>query len=442
MARKFWRLHFTAAALVLLAGLPAKAQEAPAAPAGPAPVQLTLKRAVELALQNSKDIQVAKIQASLADRAARAGKAEFLPNLYAGSGAGYTYGIPETPGGRAPALLNVTYTEQVFNPPLQGQARELNEQARAQKIQIEDARNAVIARTASAYLEVGKLRHAIELLRKEKESAEKIVQITKDRQVEGLELPVEVTRAELLRAQVAQRLLQLEGREEEVALFLRRQVGLEPDQAVEVALEDLPGAAEQEGANLVALALQNNTGLRMAESDVRAKEFRLKGEKGGRLPTIEFVSVYSLLSRFNNYDVYFNRFQQHNVNAGVQVQIPLFSARTRAAVSLARENLNASKAALEGKRGELSGEVRQRTRRVKEMEAGKEVARLELQLARQDLDALEAQFGEGRANLRDVEKARLEENEKWMAYLDANFQRQQAQLELLRSAGQIEKILQ
>jgi len=35
----------------------------------------------------------------------------------------------------------------------------------------------------------------------------------------------------------------------------------------------------------------------------------------------------------------------------------------------------------------------------------------------------------GKLNLREVEKARLEENEKWMAYLDANFQKQQAQLD-------------
>src|SRR5207247_1952840 len=81
------------------------------------PVALTLKRAIELALQNSKEIQVAKIQASVADRAAQITKAQFMPNLYAGSGAGYTYGIPETPGGRAPSIFNVSYTEQVFNEP-------------------------------------------------------------------------------------------------------------------------------------------------------------------------------------------------------------------------------------------------------------------------------------------------------------------------------------
>jgi hypothetical protein len=45
-------------------------------------------------------------------------------------------------------------------------------------------------------------------------------------------------------------------------------------------------------------------------------------------------------------------------------------------------------------------------------------------------------------NLRDIEKARLDENDKWLAYLDANFDRQKAQLELLRTAGQLDKVLE
>src|SRR5437773_8420342 len=139
------------------------------------PVALTLKRAIELALQNSKEIQVAKIQANVADHAAQITKAQFMPNLYAGSGAGYTNGIPETPGGRAPSVFNVTYTEQVLNEPLRGQAKEQQEQAKAQKIALEDAKNNVITRTAMAYLELGKVRHSLELLRTEQDSAEKIL---------------------------------------------------------------------------------------------------------------------------------------------------------------------------------------------------------------------------------------------------------------------------
>jgi outer membrane protein len=420
----------------------AQAQEAPPGASQAAAGPLTLKRAIELALQNSKDIQVAKIQASIADHAALISKAEFMPNLYAGSGAGYSYGIPETPGGRAPSIFSLTYTENVFNEPLRGKGKELQEQARSQKILLEDMKNSVIARTAAAYLELGKVRHALELLRKEQESAEKILQVTQERQGEGYELPVEVTKAQLTRAQVVQRILQLEGREDELEVFLRNQLGLGQDQAVEVTPEDLPGEAEQEGANLIAMAMQNNVGLRIAESDVRAKEFRFTGEKRGYLPTLELVSVYSVLAKFNNYDQFFNHFQRNNYNAGVQVQVPLFSARTKAAIGLAKVNLEVAKANLANKKSEVSADVRLRTRRLRERDAAKEVARLELQLAQQSVAVLQSQFGEGKANLREVEKARLEENEKWMAYLDANFQRQQAQIELLRTAGQLDKVWQ
>ena len=409
---------------------------------GAAPVALTLKRAIELALQNSQDIQVARIQASIADRAAMITKAQFLPNVYAGSGAGYTYGIPETPGGRAPALFNVTYTEQVFNEPLRGQGKEQQEQARARKTLLEDARNSVIARTASAYLELVKVRHSADLLKKEQESAEKILGVVQQRAGEGFELPVEVTRAQLTRAQVAQRLLQLQGREDDLEIFLRNQCGLAREQQIEVTAEDLPGAAEQEGANLVALAMQNNTEVRLAQSDVQAKQFRLTGEKRGYWPTLELVSVYSLLAKFNNYAQYFNHFQRNNYNLGIQAQFPVFSPSTKANVALAQINLTSSKASLANKQNQVSADVRRMTRHVRESDAGKEVARLELQLVQQDLAQLQARFEEGKIGVQEIEKVRLDENEKWMALLDATFQRQQAQLDLLKTAGQLDKVLQ
>jgi outer membrane protein TolC len=439
-------------ALMVLCGGAAGAQEASAQKAGqPAPqespkdgasVALTLKRAIELALQNSKEIQVAKIQASVADHAAQITRAQFMPNLYAGSGAGYTYGIPETPGGRAPSIFNVQYTEQVFNEPLRGQAKETQEQAKAQRILLEDVKNSVITRTAMAYLELGKVRHSLELLRKEQESAEKILQVTQERQGEGYELPVEVTKAQLTKAQVIQRVLQLEGREDELEVFLRYQVGFSDAQLIEVTPEDLPGEAEQAGENLVALAMTHNVGLQLAESDVRGKEFRLKGERRGYFPTLELVSVYSVLAKFNNYSQFFTTFQRNNFNAGVDVRVPIFSAKIKADIGLAQINLGASRVNLANKKTELTADVRQKTRRVRERDAAKEVARLELQLAQQNVAVFQSQFAEGKLNLREVEKGRLEENEKWMAYLDANFQKQQAQLELLKTAGQLDKVWQ
>ena len=407
-----------------------------------APVALTLKRAIELALQNSRDIQVTKLQVSLADRSSMITRSQFMPNLYGGSGLGYTNGIPETPGGRAPAIVSVTYQEKVFNEPLRGQAKELQEEAKSQRILLEDTRNSVIARTAAAYLELVMIRHALDLLGKEQASAEKILEVTQQREKENFELPVEVTRSQLTKARVVQRMLQLEGRQDELEVFLRSQTGLAQDTPLEVTPEDLPGEAEQEGANLVAMAMQSNTTLLADEAEVRAKEFRLIGEKRGYYPTLELVSIYSVLGKFNNYNQFFKTFQRNNFNAGVDVQVPIFSAQTKANIALAEVNLRIAQANLANKKNEVSAAVRQKTRHLRERDAAKEVARLELQLAQQDVAVLQSQLDEGKINLRDVEKARLAENEKWMLYLDANFQRQQAQLDLLQTAGQLDKVWQ
>lgn len=405
-------------------------------------VSLTLRHAIELALGNSKDIQIAKLQASLANRSAMITRSQFLPNLYAGSGAGFTYGIPETPGGRAPSLFSTTYTEQIFNLPLRGQGKELAEEAKSQKILLDETRNRVIVQTAAAYLELAMVRHSLELLRKEEESAEKILEVTQQREKENLELPVVVTKDQLTKARITQRILQLEGREDELEVLLRSQMGLAPETAIEVTPEDLPGEAEQEGANLVAMAMQKSPSLRAAETEVQAREFRLKGEKHAYLPTLQLVAIYSRLATFNNYLDFFKKFQPNNFNAGVEINVPLFSAQTRANIALAQVNLDVAKANLTNTRNQVSADVRQKTRRLREQDAAKEVARLELQLAQQNVGVLQSQFQEGRLNLREVERARLEENEKWMAYLDANFKRQQAQLDLLKTAGQLDRVLQ
>ena len=125
----------------------------------------------------------------------------------------------------------------------------------------------------------------------------------------------------------------------------------------------------------------------------------------------------------------------------MQVQVPIFSAKTKEDIGLAQINLEASQASLASKKTPASAEVRQKTRHLRERDAAKEAARLELQLAQQNIGVLQTQYTEGKVNLREVERARLDENEKWMAFLDANFQRQ-AQLDLLRTAGQLDKVWQ
>jgi outer membrane protein TolC len=120
----------------------------------------------------------------------------------------------------------------------------------------------------------------------------------------------------------------------------------------------------------------------------------------------------------------------------------VFSSRTSAGVAFAQANANAAQLTVDNKRSEVSLDVRHKARVVKEMDTSREVARLELDLAQQNLQVLQAQFQQGRASVRDLENAQLDENDKWLAFLDSDFARQQAQLDLLRTTGQLAKLFQ
>ncbi len=428
----------------LAAQQPAPAEDA-VAQITPPPAELTLKAALDRSLKSSRELALARIRASVARRQANLTKAKFQPNLFTGSGAVYTNGIPETPGGTAPSLFNMAYVQTLFNPPLRGQYRQESLEAQIEQLETDRTRDSVIAKTASTYLELNKVRHGLELLGRESDSSTRVLDITRQRVAEGQELPIEITRAELASARVEQRRLQLESREDVLEADLRDLCSVAPDRHIDLTTEQTPNfatAADRPLHELVALGVENSLEIRQAELDYRAKQERLKGEKGGYFPSVDLVGKYSLLSKINNYQDFFKTFQKNNVNVGLQINIPVFSARTTAAVELASEDLHRSELELSATRSRVEREVRAQARKVRETEAAREVARLELKLAQEELQNLQSKFEQGHANLREVEKLRLEESTKWLSFLDADFDNQQASLELLRMTGQLAAVLQ
>ena len=403
--------------------------------------KLTLKEAVGLAMRNSRDLALAHLQYGLVQREAGVSRSAFRPNFYTGTGVAYTNGFPLLEGGGVPAIFNLSYEQQIFNPPLKGDQRAAEQRAEGQRLAMDGVRDAVMVQAALQYLELAKVRHGLELLRGERLSAGRILDAMRERTEAGRELPIEVTRAQLTTARIEQRILQLEDRDDELAGQLRDTMGLSQDTAIEVSTEDIPGAGD-ETKDLVALAMSSNNDLKQAEAERDARAAKLKGERGGYWPTVALTGQYNVLSKINNYTDFFNKFQRNNVIFGLQIRIPIFASRTSAAVAFAQADLNEAELGLQKKRSELSLEVRRKARQVREADLGGDVARLELQLSQENLSVLQAQFDQGRGSLKDLEAAHIEENDKWLSYLDANYARQQAQLELLRSTGQVANVLQ
>jgi outer membrane protein TolC len=406
------------------------------------PLRFTLKQAVTTSLQKSREISLARLQYETTRQETGLTRSQFRPNLYTGSGVAYTSGFPLLAGGGAPALFNLTYNQELLNLPARGDLRAEEQKAEQQRLAVDAVRDGVIQRTVSAYLELSKVRRQLELLRSERQSAQKILDYTRQRMQAGYELPIEVTRAQLTAAQVEQRVVQIEDQEETAADQLRVLLGLQTDQPIEVTAENIPPAADQTISNLVAEALRSNPEVKVAESERLVSEERLKGERGGYWPTIGLIGQYNLLAKFNNYDQFFNKFQRNNFIAGIDVKIPIFASRTSASVAFARANLTAAQMQVENKREQISLDVRHKARQARQMDMSREVVRLQLELAQQNLQVLQSQFQQGRASIRDLEGAQLDENEKWLVFLDAEYAHQQAELDLLRTTGQLAQAFQ
>jgi outer membrane protein len=403
--------------------------------------KLTMREAVALALQNSRDLALARVQYTVAMNEAGVDRAAFRPNLYTGSGAAYTNGFPSI-GGSPPAIFQMNYNQAFFDPALKAQQQAAEEHAKSMKLEIDRTRDDVIVRTAVAYLELAEVRHALDLLRKEQVSAEKILGVTRERVEANQELAIEVTRSELTAARVQERIIKLEGRDETLTQQIRNFTGVADTQSIEVETEEPSFATEQQESELSNLAIQSDRGIQEAENDRLARQDILRGARRSYWPTIDFVGQYSVLSTINNYSEFYKGFQRNNVTAGVQITIPLFSAKTRANVALAKSELQLSELSLGNKRQEIRLDVLQKQRDVRELEATYEVARLDLKLAQQTVQLTQAKFDEGRATLRDIEAVRLDENDKFVAFLDADFARQRSQLTLLRATGQLAKVFQ
>ncbi len=193
----------------------------------------------------------------------------------------------------------------------------------------------------------------------------------------------------------------------------------------------------------VEAAVTNSKELRRLESALTAKGFEIRAQKAAKLPRVDLVAQYAVLGRFNNYEDYFRKFQRNNGQLGISFQIPLFAGpAVDALVSQASTEEARLRIELRTARNRIALDSRRFYQQVKQAEASRDVARLDLEVARDQLSVLLAQMEEGRASLRQVEEARLTEDDKWMAFIESNYTVETARLNLLRQTGELLASLQ
>ena len=400
---------------------------------------LTLREAVDLALKQSPELAKARIDENKAASAVRLAHDPFDPKIAAGSGLAYSSGIPMSIEGSTPSIFQAQASKYVFNRQQTHLVAQAREDQRGATIATAAKREEIALRAALAYLEAERAARIADLLQREVDSLERVAQTVRLRVGEGRELATQAKRADLDLAKARQRLQAIQGDRAYAESSLASFLGFDEDEPVKVVVEDrsplkLPESEDDSAKEAIASSKE----LHRLESAMMAKGFEVKAQKAAKLPRVDLVAQYALLAKFNNYDQFFNKFQRHNGQVGVSFTIPLFAGPGADALAAqATGEVARLRIEMQTTRTRISMDSRRLFRQVKQAETGLDVARLDLEVTRDELSALLARMEEGRTSLREVEQARLAEDEKWMAFIDANYTLETAKLNLLHETGDL-----
>jgi outer membrane protein len=397
---------------------------------------MTLREAVARALERNPEVTLARLAERTAAQRVEIARDAFIPKVYAGSGLAYTNGFPMSIEGSAPAVVQARAVAAVVNRKLSHELEGTREAVRGAAIETEARRAEVAQRVVELYLEAERLARAARLVQGQIEGLERVVAAMEARAEEGRELPVEARRARLDVARARQRARVLEADRDYTESLLAVALGLPEGDRVRPAEEPRAALLPESADEAVAAALKSSAEIRRLESALAAQGYRVRAERAAKLPSLSLVAQYGVFARFNNYDEFFRKFQRHNGQLGVAFEIPLFTGSAAAARAAAAEiEVERLRTELETARRRIAVETRREFERVKTAEAAAEVARQDLDLARENLSVVLARLEEGRAWLRDVEAARYLENEKWLAFYDAQYALEAARFRLLGQTG-------
>ena len=405
---------------------------------------LTLRQAVEIALKQNPDILIARLDEQKAAESVREARDPFTPRLVVGSGLAYTSGFPMSIEGSAPSVIQARAIQSLYNRPLSFQVAAARENARGASIDTAARRDEIVHRIATMHAAAERADRIADLVKQQVASYEKIADAVRARVEEGRELPVEGRASELRVALSNQRLRALAAEREQAERALAVALGFPPDDTIR--------AVEQENTNVelpvseaaaVEDALSNSKEVRRLESAIQAKQLQAQGARSARWPQVDLVAQYALMARFNNYEEFFRRFQRHNGQLGVSFQLPIFTgSASKSQAAQAELEMAKLRLQINAIRDRIALDTKKAWQDLRVAESARDVARLDLDVTRERLGVLLAQFEEGRATLRQVEEMRSAEMEKWLAFYDAQHAVERARLEVLRTTGTIMAALQ
>jgi outer membrane protein len=399
---------------------------------------LTLREALETAARQNPDVALARLDEQRAQQGIRVAQDPFRPKVYGGSGLAYTYGYPNSIEGNAPSLFEVKTDMALYNKPKSYQIAAARELARGSQLGAQAKGEEVAYQAADLFLTTSQLEHESEIISNQLPSLQKVVQVTAAAVDEGSELPLELKRAQVNLAVSQQRLDSDRFDKDYYEVMLAVVLGYPAVDRVKPLDSDLSSIAAPASENEAAdTALRNNRELSQMQSNVLAKEMDLRSYKSSRLPQVDLVAQYALFAKYN-YQQYFQKFQRNNFQIGASITLPiLIGSASNGLAQQAYTDMQKLRIQMSQVRNRILTDTRRNYEQWKKAESFRDLARLQLDLAREELTVLLSQNGEGQVPMSRVEQARLEEGDRWMALYDAEAQVTRAKLAILRQTGDL-----
>jgi len=330
----------------------------------------------------------------------------------------------------------------IFNRPQSYLTAQANEDVRGAGVDIERRQEEAVYRVASLYLDADQAGRSLEATRRQVDSLKRVSELMGQRVAEGRELPIESKKANLALLRASQHADRLAEDLLTAESSLAAALGFGPDDRARVAVEErTPLVVPVSEEASIEQALQGSQELKRLQSNIQSKILEIKSYQAERLPKVNLVAQYSLFAKYN-YQDYFTKFQRNNAQVGASIEIPLIVGRTASAQS-AQSEADVAKLRIEvdRTRARIASDLRIAYLNLRRSDAARDVARADLDLTREELTIDLAQMDEGRLPLATVEALRATENEKWLAYYDAQHAAEVARLNVLRQTGTLEVAL-
>lgn len=407
-----------------------------------AAAQISLASSVNLALQNSTQVKIATADVQKAIAGLAEAKDVYYPNLLLGSSVGYTYGFPIG----QPSVVNVSSQSLVYSFSQGDYIRASRAALKSAQLNLKDNRAQVTLDCALAYIQLATDVLELAELNNEKNDAEKLVSIERNRLQGGVDSRIDETKAEITSTQVDINRFRLEDDAADQRRKLSHLTGLPAASFIPDAksIPQLPDFTSDD--TLADQAIASNAGIQSAYANAKSKMALYSGdEKQNYRPQFEFGLQYGRYAEFNNYAEYYLRFQHNNFDVGVEINFPIFDAGKRAKARESAADAARATAEADQARNQTTEQVETLRHSLKELRAQQRIMQLQSRLAEEQVETVEAELqnGTGSPNAapvtpKEMQLASIELEQRRTDLLNANLSVMRAQLTLLRSIGGIE----